>query len=128
VLGSSTGTTADAAAAIALAKLTDLCDIWRLNPDAANDEGGTSQLWPDAWTQIGFNVACLLTKQTKVTESVQAGAETAFSWWQLELPLGTDLLQGDRVVKDGMLWGVVDDDNGTSNPLVLKAIVTRRSR
>jgi hypothetical protein len=128
VLGSSTGSTADAAVAIAEATLTDLCEIWRRNPDATNDEGGPTDTWPDAWALVAADVPCRLLKQTKVSETVSAGDVASFSSWTLEVAIGRDLQPGDRVVKNAMLWDIVDTNLGESSPLLLTAIVTRRGR
>lgn len=130
-LGTTGGSAADAAAALAAAKLTDTCDIWRLtrlvtSTPFKNAEGGLSEKFPDAWTRIGTSVPCLLLDPTSQAMRESAGADVATARWQLEVPLATDIRRRDVVTKGGRRFDVDDHNRETSGQTVLTARLTTR--
>lgn len=108
---------------IGLTELTDFCTIERRTVE----EDGLGGVTPGDWATLAENVPCLLEKPT-FTEDVQGGALTAASRWHLHLPLGTDIVKTDRVVKSGLYYEVMDADTSATATLTLMVIVTRIER
>ena len=105
--------------------LNDLATISRRQMfiDSSEDLDGVGV---PQWTDIATDVPCkLLFRTSSFKESVRAGEESAVSQWQAYFPLGTDLLDIDRVTIDGFVHEVVATNVGATDAVLLLAELTR---
>jgi hypothetical protein len=90
------------------------------------DDFGT---FTDNWIEIG-TLACRLLKQLTQEERVEGGQRKALSKWRAGFDLNAGFIPQpqDALILDGLLYQILETDEGLTQAAALTAILARKNR
>lgn len=108
-----------------LALTPDTCSIYRPGGQQSDGAGG----WKESYTQIASNVSCNVFPArglSSLAEDIEQNEQgKVIAQWLIQLPIGTDVKNRDRIVpSSGRTFEVITSDVGETYNVILSCKAT----